>query len=346
MAEIGFNGERINRFFKDEYSEKESLYVDDVFSDNKNEKELEHFLRRQFYELLPEDDKDKKDLDHILYRIHYDINNRSVSHKRDVFNNAFKWTLRIAGIILLPVLIYFGIEMYKETGISKQAWVEINSPAWTRTQFRLPDGTVGWLNSNSSIRYYGNFASDRQLTLKGEAYFDVFKDEKNPFVVNVYDVALKVLGTKFNVTAYEDERNVEVVLEGGSLVFNTNDKTQSYLMKPDDMVIYDKNLNNLSVEVVQSLKYTSWTQGKLVFRNDPIDVIAKRLERYYNVDIEVDGKVSNDMRLRATFIDEDINEVLGWMERSLPLSYRIENGTIMPDDTYVRKKVIITLKKY
>ena len=344
MAEIGFDSEKINRFFKGEYSDKDASYVDEVFCDNNKEKELKHLLLRQFDELLSEDEVDKKNLDHILYRIHYDINTRLSAQKSWSFDNIIKWTLRIAGVIILPLVIFIGIQTYKETNLKKETWVEIKAPAWTRAQFSLPDGTTGWLNSNSSVKYNGNFNADRQVTLKGEAFFDVFKDKKRPFIVNTNEVNVKVLGTRFNIASYENEKNVEVVLEEGKLVFNDKEMNKSYTMNPNDLVIYDKTLKDFSTEVVQPQKYLSWTEGKLVFRNDPLDVIARRLERWYNIDVEVNGSLTEDLRLRATFIDESLEEVLDLLKRSLPIDYRIENRNLKPDETYAKKKVIITLR--
>jgi ferric-dicitrate binding protein FerR (iron transport regulator) len=344
MADIGFDSEKINRFFKGEYSDKDASYVDEVFCDNSKEKELRGLLSRQFNELLPEDEVDRKDLDHILYRIHYDINTRLSAQKAWSFDNIIKWTLRIAGIVILPLVILWGIQMYKGVSLKKEAWVEIKAPAWTRTQFSLPDGTTGWLNSNSSVKYNGNFNADRQVTLKGEAFFDVFKDKKRPFIVNTSEINVKVLGTRFNIASYENEKYVEVVLEEGKLIFNNKEMNKSYIMNPNDLVIYDKTLVEFSTEVVQPQKYLSWTNGKLVFRNDPLDVIARRLERWYNIDVEVDVSSTEDFRWHATFIDEGLEEVLNLLKRSLPIDYRIENGSLKPDGIYAKKKVIISLK--
>ena len=260
-----------------------------VFCDNNKEKEFEHLLRKQFYELLPEDDVDKKDLDHILYKIHYEINTKIAERKERKFSRFLKWSARIAGVIILPLAIFWGIKGYLNNNAGKETWVEIKAPAWTRAQFSLPDGTTGWLNSNSSIKYNGNFNTNRQIILNGEAFFDVFKDKKRPFIVNTNEVSLKVLGTRFNIASYENEKNVEVVLEEGKLVFNDKEMNKSYTMKPNDLVIYDKTHKDFSTEVVQPQKYLSWTEGKLVFRNDPLDVIARRLERWYNIDVEVNG---------------------------------------------------------
>ncbi|MEI6049615.1 MAG: FecR family protein [Bacteroidota bacterium] len=344
MTEIEFDSEKLEGFFKGKYSDKDKSYVDEVFCDDSKEDDLRHFLYRQFGELLPEDDVDINNLDHILYRIHYDINTRLSEQKIRPFDNVIKWTLRVAGVLILPLLIFIGIQTYKETGLKKETWVEIKAPAWTRAQFSLPDGTTGWLNSSSSVKYNGNFNADRQITLTGEAFFDVSKDKKRPFTVNTNDVIVKVLGTRFNIASYENEKNVEVVLEEGKLIFNDKEMNKSYTMKPNDIVIYNKTLRDFSTGMVQPKKYLSWTEGKLVFRNDPLDVIARRLGRWYNIDVEVKGNFNDDLRLRATFIDESLEEVLGLLKRSLPVDYRIINGDIKPDETYAKKKVIITLR--
>lgn len=343
MAGIGFDSEKINRFFKGKYSDKDASYIDEVFCDNSKEEELKHLLLRQFYELLPEDDVDKKNLDHILYKIHYDINTKLSERKASSFDNIIKWSLRIAGVIMLPLVILIGIQTYKEDYLKKELWVEIKAPAWTRAQFSLPDGTTGWLNSNSSVKYNGNFNADRQVALTGEAFFDVFKDKKRPFIVNTNEVIVKVSGTRFNIASYEDEKNVEVVLEEGKLIFSDKEMNKSYTMNPNDLVIYDKTLRDFSTEVVQPHKYLSWTEGKLVFRNDPLDVIARKLERWYNIDVEVNVSLTEGLRLRATFIDESLEQVLDLLKRSLPIDYRIENRDLKPDETYAKKKVIIKL---
>jgi transmembrane sensor len=342
MAGIGFDSEKIDRFFKGNYSDDDASYVNEVVCNNNMEKDLKLLFSKQFDEMLPGDSDDQKNLDHILYRIHYNINSRAEKQNIWSSDKLLRWTLRIAAIALLPLIIFFTVQKLNFTSQDKEAWVEINSPAWTRVQFSLPDGTTGWLNSSSSIRYKSGFIKDRQVTLIGEAFFNVFKDKRSPFVVTAKDIKVKVLGTRFNIASYENEKSVEVVLEEGSLLFTETKKNTSYTMKPNELVKYDKVQTDFSTEVVQPQKYLSWTEGKLVFRNDPLDVIARRLERWYNIDVEVDNKLSDDLRLRATFIDEGLEEVLGLLKRSIPVDYKIVNRQVNSDGTFVRKKVIIT----
>jgi ferric-dicitrate binding protein FerR (iron transport regulator) len=344
MERIGLNQEKIQRYFNGSYSAEDESYVKEVFGDKHIEKELNGVLSEQFNELLPEVDLDVNNLDQILCRIHYEINTQLPDRNVWTLDNVIKWTLRIAGVLMLPLVIFIAINTFNRSYMIKEAWVEIKAPAWTKAQFSLPDGTTGWLNSNSSVKYNRNFTSDRIITLEGEAFFDVAEDKRRPFKVNTKDINVEVLGTRFNIASYENEKNIEVVLEEGKLLFNDTDRGKSLIMNPNELLVYDKNLLDFSTQVIQPQKYISWTEGKLVFRNDPIDEIAKRLERWYNIDVEVVGSSNEDLRLRATFINEGLEEVLDLLKRSLPIDYNIKNGELKPDEIYAKKKVIITLK--
>jgi transmembrane sensor len=344
MANSGFDSEKIDQYYKDIYTLEDELYVNQIFQDETKERELRNLLSKQFDELNAEDEINDKNLDKILYRIHYEINCKNAAQKSNPFDRWAKWATRIAGILIIPIALFAGIRSYKETQLKKGSWIEIKAPAWTRIQFRLPDGTMGWLNSNSSLTYNGNFTSDRQINLSGEAFFNVFKDKKRPFVVNTNEISVKVLGTRFNIASYANENKVEVVLQEGKLVFNSKRLNQSYVLKPNDLVVYDKTSEKINTEIVQPVKYLSWTQGKLVFRNDPLDVIARRLERWYNVSVEIDVKNTENIRWRATFPDESLENVLLFLKHSLPVNYKIENPYIKQDGTYSKKKVTLTLR--
>lgn len=341
MTKVGFDREKMITYYRGKYSVEEASYINQAFCDEHQEKDIKALLSSQFDELMAEDDMQKKNLDHILYRIHYEINTNSATQKVRTFDRIIKWTLRIAGVLVLPLMVFIGIYLNKEIQLKQDTWVEIKSPAWTRAQFSLPDGTTGWLNSNSSIKYNENFINDRKVTLNGEAFFDVTKDKRRPFLVSTNHISVKVLGTRFNITSYENEKNVEVVLEEGKLIFTNTLNKKSYVMKPNDLITYNKTRNDFTTEVVQPHKYLSWTEGMLVFRNDPLDAIARKLERWYNIDVEIRGNFADVLRLRATFSDESLEQVLILLKRSLPIDYKIENQEIKSNDTYTKKKVLI-----
>jgi len=341
MANVEFDSEKVERYFSGEDAQTDESYINDLFCDNSKEYQLRKLLSGQFNNLPEEEGTDDKNLDPILYKIHYDINTRLSARKTPKLPVILRWALSMAGAILLPLVIFMGIKNHQEASMRKETWVEIKAPAWTRAQFSLPDGTTGWLNSNSSIKYSGNFSDDRRVSLTGEAFFDVYTDQKRPFIVHTPEINVQVLGTRFNIASWENEQTVEVVLEEGILIFNDNEMKKSFTMKPNDLVVYNKIRKDFSAEVVQPQKYISWKEGRLVFRNDALDVIARRLERWYNVEIELKMDSPEGIRWRATFVDDNLEEVLMLLKRSLHVDYRMVKQDISPDQVIAKKKVII-----
>lgn len=338
------DGERIIRFFKGQYKEIDESYVNEVFCDKSKEEELKHLLFKQFCEFLSESNDNKTNLNHLLYKLNFDITTDILEKKERKSARFLNWSLRVAGILIILLSISFGLKGYLINKSHKETYIEIKAPTWSRVQFKLPDGTNGWLNSNSYLKYKGDFKSNRKVVLDGEAYFNVFTNKKKPFTVQMNNVFVKAFGTRFNLASYQNENNIEVVLEEGNLVFGDNNMMKIYTMNPKELLIYDKNLKKLITEKVLPQKYTLWTEGKLIFRNDPLDVIAKRLERWFNIDVKIESNTNNDIRLRATFVDESLEEILGILKRSLPINYRIENQSLTQDSIYTKKKVIIYVK--
>ncbi len=338
MIKSMLDKERIIHFFNaEEIGDDE--YIRKVFCDNNVSDELEIILKKQWYESVGEDTLTEKNLNYILYRIHYNINNCSMKPEKPVLV-FFKWVTRIAAVFLLSVVLYLGGQYFNNRN-NDLAWIEIKAPAWTRAKFALPDSSIVWLNSNSSLQYRGDYFSERKVVLEGEAYFDVCTDKTNSFSVNAENLTISALGTKFNVASYDDENNLEIVLEEGELMVNDLKSDQSVAMVPDKLVIYNKERDQFTEEHVQTQAYVSWTEGKLVFRNDPLDVIARRLARWYNVEVEVRGNISNQPLLRATFIDENLEEVLRLLKLSLGIDYTIERPKIQPDSVYSKNKIVL-----
>jgi ferric-dicitrate binding protein FerR (iron transport regulator) len=162
-------------------------------------------------------------------------------------------------------------------------------------------------------------------------------------MVHTSDVIVTVHGTKFNIESYEDDKDVAVTLEEGKIDYYNISMNRLYSMKPNDYIWYNKESGKLKVDVVQPEKYNAWKDGKLVFRNDPLDIVAKRLGRWYNVEVEIIGNISNQPMLRATFVDEKLEEVLRFLKLSLPVDYTIMHGE-KAGDTLQKTKVVISSK--
>lgn len=344
MEENKIDKARLKEFFDDKSSD-DSSYIASVFTDDSQKIQLQSILEHQFDELQYDNLEDQKRLNQLYYKIYYNITSKGQTFTQTRNNQFIKWASIGAAIIAIPLVLFLGIQTYQTRTREINTWVEIKAPAWTRAQFSLPDGSTGWLNSNSVIRYRGNYSRERTIVLNGEAFFEVVKNPSKPFIVQTDNIDVKVLGTKFNVASYKNERNIEVVLEEGKLVFENKPSGQTYTLKPNDLVVFDKLKKKYAVRKVLSGKYTSWKEGKLIFRNDPVDVIVRRLERWYNVVIINKIPANEDFRWRATFQDESIEKVLDLMKRTLPIDFSLEEAKVDKFDSYLKKKVIITLKK-
>lgn len=332
--------ERIDEFLKSDLTSFDEELLKSVFNNNDYQEVLEKNLSRQFYETMSHEESDDDICEDKLYKIHYLINTRADGKRNSRVLRLYRWSYSIAGAVLIPLLLYIGFSVFQG---DRKSIIEIFSPAWGKTQFVLPDGTQGWLNNNSSLKYHSNFLKKRKVFLEGEAFFDVTSIKNKPFLVDADAIEIKVLGTKFNVASFNDDNEIEVVLEEGRINIKDKVNNNSLDIDPDKLVVYNKNLSMFSWESIETKKYTSWTEGRLVFRNDPIEKVAERLGRWYNIKVELVGNVNKDLRLRGTFIDESLERVLYYLKYSLPIDYKIEKGIVGNNDVFNGDKVTLII---
>ena len=155
-------------------------------------------------------------------------------------------------------------------------------------QLRLPDGTMVWLNAASSISYPVSFSSAelREVELAGEAYFEVAKDKKRPFVVKTMRQQIRVLGTHFNVNAYADEPELKTTLLEGSIKLSLDEERnegRGRILKPGEQAALTGN--QLSVAVVDVEQAVDWKNGDFIFQSEPLTALMRRVSRWYNVKV-------------------------------------------------------------
>lgn len=200
-----------------------------------------------------------------------------------------KELLKIAGIVLLTLGGSYLYQQYRGYD-DLSAMQTISVPAGQRVNITLPDGTNVWLNARTSIQYPLSFNKEkRQLRLNGEAYFEVTKDNKRPFVVQTDKFDVEVLGTKFNVEAYADKNEFETTLMQGSVkVSSLENPSQTFVLAPDEKLFSREG----ALYVVPVYDYSSyrWKEGLICFRNEPFQGIMKAFEKYYGISILVESK--------------------------------------------------------
>ena len=218
--------------------------------------------------------------------------------------------------------------------------VEVMAPMGSRVQTQLPDGTTTWLNSGSVLSYTLPF-ENREVNLRGEAFFNVKKDSLHPFVVSGKQGAVRVLGTRFNIDMWPDEEMMEVVLEEGRVEMIPEGSTHAFKMTPGDMFLYNSSKQTLTRKKVNPRHYSAWIDGKLMLRGENMHQVARELSRWFNVDVVIDDKALLNYTFRATFIDEKLEDVLRLLKLSSPIRYEIIDNQQDRSGNFSRKKVIL-----
>ena len=198
----------------------------------------------------------------------------------------------------------------------------------------LSDGTKVWLNAGSQLVYPSVFLKDtREVSLIGEAFFDVFKNPRKPFIVNSSDVKIQVLGTRFDVSAYPEDKVIQTVLEEGkiNLKYTGNGMfKRDYVveMEPNQMVEFDKVSREANSSVVNVTKYISWKEGMLEFDKVVLAKAMKQVERFYNVKIFFDDLSIGAYKLSGKLdLKDEPEKVLNVIKLTVPIDWqRKSNG--------------------
>ena len=338
----------IERYIKGLASEQEKADIEMLFLNGESNEVLKKQLQKDWETdesgIISSDTDFKALLDHIhhsIYKMEYLRKQRPLQRFIRIYSKA-------AAVLLLPLLIA-GTLVYKFAGnrsdvsTVNRVSAEIYAPLGSRVSFSLPDGTVGMLNSGSRLSYTMPFNDNRKVSLTGESWFEVKSDEKHPFKIDIGNAVIKVLGTSFNVNAYPDENYLEVMLKQGKVEFLDNMTNKVVAMQPSERLIFQDG--KIIKTVADPEKYIGWTMGKLIFRGDPMAEVARRIERWYNVEVVLADKEIEKYSYRATFEDDNLEDVFRFLSMTSPITYKITPREMQPDGTYNKEIITIHLKK-
>lgn len=277
----------------------------------------------------------------------------AIKHIRRIEKNPpFKKKILVYGVvaaILCMMSIGMFFRRYNDIKIAENR-IEIIAEKGVRKQLLLPDGTKVWLNADSRLSY-NNFSKDtkmRSVNLEGEAYFDVAKDKNRPFIIQTEKISIRVLGTAFNVKAYPNESKTETTLIKGAIELSVNERPEEkILLKPNEkvalidskmfaegetstnsLILTIGNLSKIHVDNKEYIQETSWTTDKLVFKDETMEELIPKLERWYNVNINVESRQIKSYRYTATITKENVNQVLNAMQLIKPFNFKAENNEI------------------
>lgn len=275
----------------------------------------------------------------LFNRIQNQINSHEISIKHRIAFFTRKYAAVIGvGLVLAASATIFSI--YRFGSHQEIAFVQVSNSDKTSKEIVLPDGSKVSLNTNSTLKYPQKFArKNRTVILDGEAFFDVTKDAKKPFIVKTSSINIEVLGTSFNVMAFDKDAIVETTLFTGKVKISrknpSTNKTQSVILSPNHKATFYKSDERFVMDKVDATSSTAWQKGELVFENEMFDNVIVKLQRWYNVEITLSDDIKNKHRLTMSIDSESLNETLNIIKKTLPVDYTTANGGVI---IYSKKK--------
>lgn len=294
-------------------------------------------LRNVWQGLYPPFDPDEIELEPVRKVLIKKINKRLwQQHPIAIF-----WQ-RTAAILLIPLILTVAYLLASQKP-EKITFQEVFAPYGTYTQVSLPDDSKVWLNAGSSLRYPTRFEKgSREVSLQGEAYFEVESDRKNPFIVHTSHVDVRATGTAFNVEAYPKDSISAITMVRGKLGVTMNHESQIGLL-PGERASFNKNTLQCRIVKTDPYKWYAWKDGLMVFRDDPLEYVFKRLGQTFNVEIVVMDKEIANQLYRATFREESLSEILRLLKITAPIRY-VDHDRNPASNTALRKRKVEVYK--
>lgn len=258
----------------------------------------------------------------MLYDIALFSSHKQQKQKKTPIIQLLKWSASIAAAAVLVISLGFFARDYRYNQMAQLQTVKV--PAGQRAQITLADGTTVWLNSQSTLTYASNFGrKERNVELNGEAYFEVAKNKSIPFYVNTEKNRVKVVGTSFNVCAYNGTNEFETTLIEGvvDIYIAGNDKPITRLTKDEFFADYNGKHKK---SVLSSYENLRWKEGLYCFDDSSFSYILARLGKYYNVEITVNNPKILDYRCTGKFKEQDgIEHILKVIQKDHKFNYTI-----------------------
>ncbi len=226
-------------------------------------------------------------------KVHSRIRRKRIFSRKRLFRKIVYWQYAAALLVIfLTAGLFFGKNLTNYFSEPEQ-FISIITPTGKIKNLKLPDGTDVWLNSGSILKYSNRFdKTNRMVNIEGEGYFEVVKDEKNPFTVSMGRSAVIVHGTSFNVKGCQSEGKYEVILVEGSVEYVNSEK--SVFIIPGERLTESTVLGRLEIDHVNTANYTSWKSGKVYFDKQSLNDLVTLLEEWYGIKFEF---ANNDIRL-------------------------------------------------
>jgi transmembrane sensor len=292
--------------------------------------ELEKFL----WERWSKDDIDTAAVtDEVQLKTKRNIDKRIAAENKPVATPLYMRVMAWAAAVMLPILMFFTYNFIQQNGLQQStAEMVVSTNTGEKASVILPDGTKVALNSDSRLKYTpASYRNERNVKFSGEAYFQVAKDKRHPFVISANNLSVKVLGTTFNLSVRPNDATAELALKTGKVLFSSLQMGNSAVILPNHKVTMNQHTGKLNVSTIEPDEISPWMRNEMVFRNAKISQVLRSIETNYGVKIHINAKDSNDL-FTGTLASNDLKGVLEVLE----LSYHLK-ASQKGNDIFVSK---------
>lgn len=316
----------IDKFYRGECTPEEARQVMLWFENQeRGERKIEELWQHHY----SSPSVGKEDIERNLVQVHAAIRPEPAKNRFRVLRS--QW-LRVAAIITFALVFSYLLapQMPVQPQVVAVQQVTKENPIGQKSTHRLPDGTTVRLNAGSRITYPERFAEDtRQVSLVGEAFFEVTENAAKPFIVSVNGLDVRVLGTSFNVKAFAEDERVQVVLATGKVkVTHQRDKKEAYLV-PGEEVVYESESGEMRKQAAKLEAALAWKNNQIVFDDASAYEVFDVLERWYGVEINYERLPRNAWNFTGRFEDENLENVLTSISYVKKFSFRIDDKTVI-----------------
>ena len=240
----------------------------------------------------------------------------------------YLWFARVASVILLLLMTGLSVHYYTMSQMIMPDMI-VSVEKGQKANVVLPDGSKVWVNSDSRLSYGSRFnQKERVLSLEGEAYFEVTPDKDRPFIVETDELAVRALGTSFNVKSYEEEKDASTVLMTGKVEVTSD--YDRLVLNPNERIVFNKQSGNMEKSTVENTgDYINWKYNALTFNGETFENIVHTLERYYNTRIVFESETLKKYRFTGTPGNTSLESILQILSLTSPLSYEVRDSMII-----------------
>lgn len=258
-----------------------------------------------------------------------------VKPKRSLkWNSILKYAATVFIVLSSSVWIFYSSQLDKNkpedsVAVAPSFTFRENKPG-QKTKILLPDGSIVFLNSSSSIKYLSGFVgNERRIYLEGEAFFEVAKDESKPFVVVSATIETVALGTAFNVNAFNDAKKIRIsLIEGEVKVTQMENSGKTVILNPGKELLVVPDTHTFLESSFELDDVIGWKEGKLVFDHATIDEVSRKLERWYGVEIQIKGKAPANWKVTTVYKNQTLKNVLTDLQYSKKFAYEIKDSNV------------------